>query len=164
MVREQAIICTANGYIISLTFVSVWIVWLDVLLIINGYLLSLSVWCFQGTTDCCYSHQNPESLPNSDRCSTFLFLGSGGHLFSHTVSSAVPSAAYVLTVVFGMGTGVSHKRIATRNIRVIKVNAAWNITAWKACFSMQFIFKAYATQSRLRSSASKLHLRLPSSW
>ena len=49
MVREQAIICTANGYNIFLTFVSVWILWLDVLLIINGYLLSLSVWCFQGT-------------------------------------------------------------------------------------------------------------------
>ena len=39
---------------------------------------------------------------------------SGSHLLSHTVSSAVPSAAYALTVVFGMGTGVSHKRIATR--------------------------------------------------
>ena len=37
----------------------------------------------------------------------------GNHLLSHTVSSAVPSAAYVLTIVFGMGTGVSRKRIAT---------------------------------------------------
>ena len=45
----------------------------------------------------------------------FLFW-SGGHLLSHTVSSAVPSAACVLTIVFGMGTGVSHKRIATRKI------------------------------------------------
>ena len=34
-------------------------------------------------------------------------------LLSHTVSSIVPSAAYGLTVVFGMGTGVSHKRITT---------------------------------------------------
>ena len=33
--------------------------------------------------------------------------GSGGHLFFHIVSNEVPSAAYVLTVVFGMGTGVS---------------------------------------------------------
>ena len=41
---------------------------------------------------------------------------SGTHLLSHTVSSAVPSAAWVLTVVFGMGTGVSHKRIATRSL------------------------------------------------
>ena len=37
------------------------------------------------------------------------------HLLSHTVTSIVPSAAYVLTIVFGMGTGVSHKRIDTRN-------------------------------------------------
>ena len=37
----------------------------------------------------------------------------GSHLLSHAVSSIVSSAAYVLTVVFGMGTGVSHKRIAT---------------------------------------------------
>ena len=44
------------------------------------------------------------------------FFKSGGHLFSHIVSNIVPSAAYVLTVVFGMGTGVSHKRITTRNI------------------------------------------------
>ena len=41
---------------------------------------------------------------------------SGSHLLSHTVSSIVPSAAYVLTIVFGMRTGVSHKRIATKNV------------------------------------------------
>ena len=45
-----------------------------------------------------------------------FFFSFGGHLLSHTVSSAVPSAAQVLTVVFGMGTGVSPKRIDTRNI------------------------------------------------
>ena len=44
---------------------------------------------------------------------------SGSHLLSHTVSSAVPSAAWVLTIVFGMGTGVSPKRIATRNFWVL---------------------------------------------
>ena len=38
----------------------------------------------------------------------------GSHLLSHIVSNAVPSAALVLTIVFGMGTGVSPKRIATR--------------------------------------------------
>ena len=42
----------------------------------------------------------------------------GGHLLSHAVSSIVPSADQVLTVVFGMGTGVSHKRIDTRIIRL----------------------------------------------
>ena len=46
------------------------------------------------------------------------FLNSGGHLLSHTVSSAVPSAVCVLTVVFGMGTGVPRIRIATRNLEL----------------------------------------------
>ena len=41
-----------------------------------------------------------------------LFINPGGHLLSRTVSSAVPSAGRVLTVVFGMGTGVSPGRIA----------------------------------------------------
>ena len=40
----------------------------------------------------------------------------GSHLLSHTVSSAVPSAAWVLTIVFGMGTGVTPKRIATERL------------------------------------------------
>ena len=35
---------------------------------------------------------------------------------SPTVSSAVPSASWVLTVVFGMGTGGVPKRIDARNI------------------------------------------------
>ena len=43
----------------------------------------------------------------------WLFYESGTHLLSHIVSNIVPSAAYALTVVFGMGTGVSPKRIAT---------------------------------------------------
>ena len=43
-------------------------------------------------------------------------IESGIHLLSHAVSSIVPSAGQVLTVVFGMGTGVSPKRIATGNI------------------------------------------------
>ena len=42
---------------------------------------------------------------------------SGSHLLSHIVSNAVPSAAAGLTVVFGMGTGVSPQRIATGKIR-----------------------------------------------
>ena len=41
-------------------------------------------------------------------------MDSGIHLLSHAVSSIVPSAVWVLTVVFGMGTGVSPKRIDTR--------------------------------------------------
>ena len=43
-----------------------------------------------------------------------LLIKSGSHLLSHAVSSIVPSAAQVLTNVFGMGTGVYPERIATR--------------------------------------------------
>ena len=43
----------------------------------------------------------------------FFSLKFGSHLLSHPVTSAVPSAAWVLTIVFGMGTGVTPKRIAT---------------------------------------------------
>ena len=39
---------------------------------------------------------------------------SGSRLLSHAVSSIVPSAARIFTVVFGMGTGVPSARIATR--------------------------------------------------
>ena len=38
---------------------------------------------------------------------------SGSRLLSHAVPSIVPSAAQVLTIVFGMGTGVPPARIAT---------------------------------------------------
>ena len=48
----------------------------------------------------------------------FKNLNPGGHLLSRTVSSAVPSADRVLTVVFGMGTGVSPDRIAARSFRL----------------------------------------------
>ena len=48
-----------------------------------------------------------------------FFYKSGSHLLSHAVSSIVPSAAYVLTIVFGMRTGVPHKRIATRILYLI---------------------------------------------
>ena len=42
-----------------------------------------------------------------------FFGNSGIHLLSHTVSSIVPSADRVLTIVFGMRTGVSPGRIDT---------------------------------------------------
>ena len=60
--------------------------------------------------------ERPKKLNSSSLCSDSLtFLWSGTHLLSHTVSSAVPSAVQVLTVVFGMGTGVSPERIGARN-------------------------------------------------
>ena len=55
------------------------------------------------------------SKNDSNRVSS-VKLCAGSHLLSHTVSSVVPSAAYVLTIVFGMGTGVSHKRITTGKV------------------------------------------------
>ena len=43
----------------------------------------------------------------------FFLQKSGSHLLSHIVSNIVSSAAQVLTIVFGMRTGVSPERIAT---------------------------------------------------
>ena len=47
---------------------------------------------------------------------SLFFFQAGSHLLSHAVSSIVSSAAYVLTIVFGMGTGVSRKRITTGKV------------------------------------------------
>ena len=76
--------------------------------------------CWNGLT-----HSSSRTSPLSPPARTCLFylktlssifqIESGTHLLSHAVSSIVPSAAQVLTIVFGMGTGVSPKRIATRN-------------------------------------------------
>ena len=49
----------------------------------------------------------------------FLFFMSGSHLLSHAVSNIVSSAARGLTVVFGMETGVSPRRIATRHFSIV---------------------------------------------
>ena len=43
-------------------------------------------------------------------------MDSGNHLLSQAAARQVPSTAQVLTVVFGMGTGVSPERIITRNL------------------------------------------------
>ena len=69
---------------------------------------------------CCSSV--PVSILNfhSGSVSIFSFFSFGGHLLSHTVSSAVPSAAQVLTIVFGMGTGVSPERIATKKAEFLR--------------------------------------------
>ena len=79
------------------------------------------------------THSSSRTSPLSPPARTCLFylktlssifqIESGTHLLSHAVSSIVPSAAYVLTVVFGMGTGVSPDRIDTR-ILVLSVPPA----------------------------------------
>ena len=64
---------------------------------------------FQGTS----STSVLPHLLGSLKINQKIFKEPGSHLLSHAVSSIVPSAAQVLTIVFGMGTGVSPKRIAT---------------------------------------------------
>ena len=64
------------------------------------------------------SHQ-PSGTRNLRSCSLIAYAiinKSGSRLLFHTVSSIVPSAVQVLTVVFGMRTGVAPARIATRQI------------------------------------------------
>ena len=53
------------------------------------------------------------------KLSLISFFKARSHLLSHIVSNTVPSAAYVLTIVFGMGTGVSHRRITTGKFFVV---------------------------------------------
>ena len=72
----------------------------------------LSVCSFQGTS----STSVLPHLLGSLKINQKIFKEPGSHLLSHAVSSIVPSAAQVLTIVFGMGTGVSPERIATGNI------------------------------------------------
>ena len=84
--------------------------------------------CWSGLT-----HSSSRTSPLSPPARTCLFylktlssifqIESGTHLLSHAVSSIVPSADQVLTVVFGMGTGVSPDRIDTR-ILVLSVPPA----------------------------------------
>ena len=60
----------------------------------------------------------------------------GTHLLSHAVSSIVPSADWVLTVVFGMGTGVSPNRIGTGKIRTsIRDSTVYKTLTSSSCFS-----------------------------
>ena len=68
-----------------------------------------------------YSRSTCRSCPRRARakhiflCARLRFINkSGSRLLFHTVSSIVPSAVQVLTVVFGMRTGVAPARIATR--------------------------------------------------
>ena len=99
---------------------------------------------------------------------SFFFFSFGGHLLSHTVSSAVPSADWVLTVVFGMGTGVSPNRIGTRRIKfyLLDNSTVKHIAIFYFFFRFSWIdsavFTAYCIQF-LRKEVIQPHLpiRLP---
>ena len=55
-------------------------------------------------------------------------MESGSHLFSRAVTRQVSSAVYGLIVVFGMGTDVSQKRIATGNFIKMEINGIEPLT------------------------------------
>ena len=84
---------------------------------------------------------------------SFLLKRFGSHLLSHTVSSAVPSAVWVLTIVFGMGTGVTPKRIATEMFCVPRT----------LIIKQQMLNSCFPTSFFLRKEVIQPHLpiRLP---
>ena len=87
--------------------------------------------------------------------SLIFFLESGGHLLSHIVSNIVPSAVQVLTIVFGMGTGVTPERIATRNFALQVVSATKSNVDVESLLSYDNIYfgirDAVATRTPVRA-------------
>ena len=81
-----------------------------------------------------------------------FFCRFGSHLLSHTVSSAVPSASQVLTIVFGMGTGVSPGRIATEKLVLSEV---LHELRTKLCSS--FLARSFRALVRRTSSFQNTH-------
>ena len=59
---------------------------------------------------------------------------SGSRLLFHIVSNIVPSAVQVLTVVFGMRTGVAPARIATRQTYCFKSGTRFQMLRIRNCF------------------------------
>ena len=83
----------------------------------------------------------------------FFLKEFGSHLLSHTVTSAVPSAAWVLTIVFGMGTGVTPKRIATerfcvKEVLLLKLASSLSAKNWVRT-KAQLRFAKYSTPRTL---------------
>ena len=95
--------------------------------------------------DCFCSHQWAEAFLSYDHyISRFFFFGSGSHLSSHTVASIVLSAVLVLTVVFGMGTGVTPKRIATGSFLLllfVQSIVPSPQPTYVACYSVTLLYK-----------------------
>ena len=110
------------------------------------------------------SHHDEQFFAHPDCCSYMLwvspfFQGFGSHLSSHTVPSVVFSAVRVLTIVFGMGTGVSPGRIATKNSGYSVIYTARagpdHLTGVRWIQSLLYILRL----SHLRKQA--FHLRQP---
>ena len=90
---------------------------LDVLLISDRltlyYLVISSICSFQGTSLLLFDQQRHKRMSSFIQLWIKYLYKSGSLLLSRAVSSQVSSAVRVLTIVFGMGTGVSPGRIAT---------------------------------------------------
>ena len=69
-------------------------------------------------------------------------MDSGDHLFSQAASHQVSSAACVLTIVFGMGTGVSHKRIATGNFLLFQAPSKPNMYLLHQFYHTSFLWSS----------------------
>ena len=92
-----------------------------------------------------------------------FFQKFGSHLSFHTVTSIVFSAAQVLTIVFGMGTGVTPRRIATK-IRYYQANAGCyenNLWTGSLIIFLQTICSECCEQEAF---ASNYLLYLPNNW
>ena len=74
---------------------------------------------------------------------------SGSRLLCHAVSSIVPSAARIFTVVFGMGTGVASARIATRQ----------NLSKCSNLSENLFLFPSYENPTETQPLLSSLERR-----
>ena len=108
----------------------------------------LSVCSFQGTS----STSVLPHLLGSLKINQKIFKEPGSHLLSHAVSSIVPSASWVLTIVFGMGTGVSPGRIATEKLVLSEV---LHELRTKLCSS--FLVRSFRALVRRTSSFQNTH-------
>ena len=132
----------------------------------NSTSLLIQVSISSSQIQCLFYFEHPWSLT----CGDFSFCNSGSHLLSHIVSNIVSSAAQVLTIVFGMRTGVSPERIATgklwalsealsRLVRKLFFAACCNRTSsvsvsWLFSFHKEVRFTKFDLRSRLISLSS----------
>ncbi len=87
-------------------------------------------------------------------------LDFGNHLLSQAASHQVPSTVWVLTVVFGMGTGVSPKRIVTKNLND-PCGIRTRVTAVKGrCLNPLTNGPYYYSPSRIRTNDPPVNSRM----
>ena len=65
----------------------------------------------------------------------------------------------VVTIVFGMGTGVTPGRIATGNIRLLSKCTNGFISVWEARFPKHLWIRLYKRRRRDQRACPEVHLR-----